>query len=768
MNRLYYKKRSTIAVIITISVIVSFLPASIFASENTEGDQTAAAVSADEVGNTIEEADDNTENVQPETEVAGEETTVNDPIEETGQDENEESETGIDGVTDDETGEDKVITEENSEEDSVSYPESEERDNDSEEVYTEEETQESEDTAEIDLLDQDGLIENEEGMYEYIDEEGEEWVFDPRDPERYKYSHSSEKEIHMEKKDSYAPFDDRNADPYRLIYNSKLKYSYPSYYKASDGDELADIHYGIDVSKYQGRISEENWKRLKEKYGVEFAFIRAGYRGYGRNGTLNADTCYKSNITNAYNAGVAVGIYYFSQAISVEEADAEADHCIKLIEPYKDMISLPVIIDYEYSGDASTAGRLKNARISADGHTAIVNTFCDTIEEEGYSSGVYANRKMLTSDLEVSDIPDNRFIWMANYVSSDPNNIYSTEYDKRLNAWQFTSKFIGFGENDADLMNGSYTDLNFWYGDLPEAHMKEDEEDNDKNKEVDNNKRHITVSSNTSLFKSSTTDETFSGKTAEKPEGLWVSGIKDMVFTGRDIIQSDLKVHYSDKELKPEEDYSVSYSDNDEAGYASVTVTGKGAYEGEVTKSFRIKPLEIDGRLKVSDVYLDYNGKVQKAKTTVLYETDDDAVILLKEGRDYTYEYPVKDPDDTGYDSNACIGMSDKDSEYIVTIRGRGNYTGEAFFKQIILKKNSEIVPVSKLRVSYIARQSIEEGMAAEPELNVWYGLTRLERGKDYDIEYMNNAAEGIATAVIIGRGEYYGYRWETFKVRMR
>ena len=95
MNRLYYKKRSTIAVIITISVIVSFLPASIFASENTEGDQTAAAVSADEVGNTIEEAYDNTENVQPETEVAGEETTVNDPIEETGQDENEEREFGF-------------------------------------------------------------------------------------------------------------------------------------------------------------------------------------------------------------------------------------------------------------------------------------------------------------------------------------------------------------------------------------------------------------------------------------------------------------------------------------------------------------------------------------------------------------------------------------------------------------------------------------------------------------------------------------------------
>ena len=79
-------------------------------------------------------------------------------------------------------------------------------------------------------------------------------------------------------------------------------------------------HKGIDVSKYQGNI---DWKKVRED-GVEYAFVRLGLRGYG-SGEIVLDEYYEQNMLDASAAGVETGVYFFTQAITVEEAEEEAE-----------------------------------------------------------------------------------------------------------------------------------------------------------------------------------------------------------------------------------------------------------------------------------------------------------------------------------------------------------------------------------------------------------------------------------------------------------
>ncbi len=286
--------------------------------------------------------------------------------------------------------------------------------------------------GEKEWLKKHGLRKNADGMYEYIDEYGKLWIFDPEDPELFKYF-SDDKEEPQE----YAPVRNRMngfydgdgvvySDPYLFPMDGR-NYRYPPYYQNTSPRPV--IRYGIDVSKFQGVISQSNWRKMKETYGMDFAFIRAGYRGYGDSGSLNVDNCFASNITNAYNAGVKVGVYYFSQATSESEARAEADHCMEICSPYKSKITLPMVIDYEYNGNP---GRLKKADLSASKHTSIVNAFCSRVKDKGYVPMIYANKSMLLDDMHVSDIPSDYLIWMANFSNKNAPDINSTSYSKRL------------------------------------------------------------------------------------------------------------------------------------------------------------------------------------------------------------------------------------------------------------------------------------------------------------------------------------------------
>ncbi|MBQ0041937.1 MAG: hypothetical protein KBS85_01270 [Lachnospiraceae bacterium] len=192
--------------------------------------------------------------------------------------------------------------------------------------------------------------------------------------------------------------------------------------------------FGIDVSKWNGNI---DWNAVKQS-GVEFVIIRCGFRGSSVGGLVE-DTMFKKNIQGATNAGLKVGVYFFSQAINEVEAVEEASACLALVSGYK--LAYPIFIDTE-----ACNGRAD--KIDKGTRTAVCKAFCQTIQNGGYKSGIYASKSWFINQLKTSEL--NSFtIWVAQYATA---NTYGGRYDM----WQYSSKGKVKGiSGDVDL-NYSY------------------------------------------------------------------------------------------------------------------------------------------------------------------------------------------------------------------------------------------------------------------------------------------------------------------------
>lgn len=173
------------------------------------------------------------------------------------------------------------------------------------------------------------------------------------------------------------------------------------YYTNANGEKLS--HIGIDVSKFQGDV---DWKKVKDA-GVEFAFVRVGFRGYGSEGKLMPDANYEANLKGATDAGIPLGVYFYTQALTPEEATEEAEFALKLIDGYT--IDGPIVIDVETSGADE---RIKN--LTADQRTDNIIAFCDTIKNAGYKPMIYSNVKYFTMYMDLSRLEDYAK-WYANY-----------------------------------------------------------------------------------------------------------------------------------------------------------------------------------------------------------------------------------------------------------------------------------------------------------------------------------------------------------------
>ncbi len=196
---------------------------------------------------------------------------------------------------------------------------------------------------------------------------------------------------------------------------------------------------GIDVSKHQGDI---DWKKVKAD-NVEYAIIRLGYRGYGT-GKIMLDEYFEKNIQGALNAGIKVGVYFYSQAITVEEAKEEADIVLKNIKDYK--ITYPVIFDAEeMQGDD-----VRTNSLTTEQRTDITLAFCDKVKSLGYKTMIYANVKWFVAKLDMSRLTSYDK-WFAQYF-----NTPFFPYDFQM--WQYTGKGKVNGiKGDVD-MNISFKD----------------------------------------------------------------------------------------------------------------------------------------------------------------------------------------------------------------------------------------------------------------------------------------------------------------------
>lgn len=195
---------------------------------------------------------------------------------------------------------------------------------------------------------------------------------------------------------------------------------------------------GIDVSKYQTSI---DWNQVKNA-GIEFVMVRCGYRGYG-SGVLVEDPKFRSHVAGAKAAGLKVGLYFFSQAITEAEAVEEASMAVSLARSVGG-ITLPIAIDSEYA--AGGAGRADGLN-KAD-RTKITKAFCNTIANSGYTPMVYASKSWFSSHLDVSALGSYR-IWVAHYAAQ-------CGYTGRYDIWQYTSKGSVAGIKGNVDMNISY------------------------------------------------------------------------------------------------------------------------------------------------------------------------------------------------------------------------------------------------------------------------------------------------------------------------
>ena len=183
-----------------------------------------------------------------------------------------------------------------------------------------------------------------------------------------------------------------------------------------DGQQAAQ---GIDVSVYQGDV---DWQAVATS-GVDFAMIRVGYRGYSQ-GSLQMDECFHANMEGALAAGLDVGVYFFSQATTVAEAEEEADFVLEAIRAYP--IRYPVAFDWEYI----TAGPARTDGMDGEGITQCAAAFCELVSLSGYTPMVYFNQDMGYLVYQLQELDAYPF-WLAEY-DSRPDFYYDFEF------WQYT------------------------------------------------------------------------------------------------------------------------------------------------------------------------------------------------------------------------------------------------------------------------------------------------------------------------------------------
>ncbi len=190
-------------------------------------------------------------------------------------------------------------------------------------------------------------------------------------------------------------------------------------YMKYTGDGEAKGSTAIDVSSHNAGI---DWGSVKAS-GVEGAMIRLGYRGYGSEATLTTDKNFTSNINGAKAAGLKVGVYFFTQALTYEEGVEEAKYVLEQIQGMD--IEMPIAIDTE-NVDADPSARANN--IDKGARTDAVVGFCETIKEAGYTPMIYSNRNWFLSQLDIDRIGDYQF-WLANYSFVDfPYHIEGFQY----------------------------------------------------------------------------------------------------------------------------------------------------------------------------------------------------------------------------------------------------------------------------------------------------------------------------------------------------
>lgn len=233
--------------------------------------------------------------------------------------------------------------------------------------------------------------------------------------------------------DGYVNYDNYNVPIYDSVETSRV--AQPDFVWEDDrlvyvGDEYK-TRFGIDVSAYQNQASPNktiDWEAVAND-GVEFVMVRAGFRGYGT-GSLNRDAYCLQNVDGAMDAGLETGVYFFSQAITVEEAIEEADYVLSILDGRK--ITAPIAYDWEMHDST-----YRVYGTTPEMATACALAFCQRIEEAGYQPMVYMSKYVGYNKFNLPQLAQYP-IWFPEYKSASSEKLYPAFY-YQMDIWQFSS-----------------------------------------------------------------------------------------------------------------------------------------------------------------------------------------------------------------------------------------------------------------------------------------------------------------------------------------
>jgi len=199
----------------------------------------------------------------------------------------------------------------------------------------------------------------------------------------------------------------------------------------------------IDISAWQGVVSVDTFRNMKSY--IPGVIIRCSYTSQ-KSFSLHKDKYFEQNISNAYKAGMKIGVYHYSQAISETEAIKEAKFVLDIIKIHKNKISLESAFDWEFGGrlNAHVAKKMGKQRCKQ-----ICDAFCRVIRQAGFDAMVYANLSTLTGYI-ASDIYKTWKIWVAQYAPK-------CQYKHPIYMWQYTS-----GGHVSGI--SGRVDMNYLYG----------------------------------------------------------------------------------------------------------------------------------------------------------------------------------------------------------------------------------------------------------------------------------------------------------------
>ncbi|MCD8249543.1 MAG: SH3 domain-containing protein [Lachnospiraceae bacterium] len=222
---------------------------------------------------------------------------------------------------------------------------------------------------------------------------------------------------------------------------------------ASETDEIT---VGIDVSEYQGTI---DWEQVAAS-GVDFVMVRVGYRTLS-GGEIAEDACARYNLQEAEAYGIQLGAYFFSTAVTEEEAREEAEWTARLLAGY------PITYPVAYNCEGFQSGSSRQTDLSVEERSNLAVVFLDEIEEQGYTGMFYAARNELADNLlwQTDELELQYRIWVAQYSS------YLTgqpDYDGEYAMWQYTNM------GSVPGIDG-YVDLNIAYFGYSESASAQDE-----------------------------------------------------------------------------------------------------------------------------------------------------------------------------------------------------------------------------------------------------------------------------------------------------